>query len=484
MPLLAALKDLSFAKAFRIGFLAGMAHYLTLLYWLVYTMQTYGGLPLYLAVPLLFLLSAYMAIYVGLFSALISRLTTNRFISYLMAVSVFWVFLEYLRGFLFTGFPWSFLGYSQFKQLHIIQISDIFGVYGISFLLAFSNALLYGIFNNFFGKKIRNHKQLQLHTTIGIVIFIALLVSALSYGKLQISEFEESLSKADFRRITVVQGNIDQAIKWNPEFQTATTEKYTLLSVSARKSNPDLVVWPETAVPFYFLYDAKLSEKVIEIVYEMESDFLIGSPSFKTGNEAIEYYNSAYLINAESKTIEKYDKVHLVPFGEYVPFKKWLPFLGKMVAQVGDFQSGEKGETLSWNNQKLGILICFEIIFPGLSRAMVQNGTDFLINITNDAWFGKTSAPYQHFSMAIFRAVENKRFLVRAANTGISGFIDPVGKVWEQSTLLEDAVLTKDIPIYSEITVYSRFGDFFAITCSLVSAVLICMGLVQKLSKN
>jgi apolipoprotein N-acyltransferase len=243
-------------------------------------------------------------------------------------------------------------------------------------------------------------------------------------------------------------------------------------------------VWPETAVPFYFLYDAKLSEKVIETVYEMETDFLIGSPSFKTGSEEIEYYNSAYLINAESKTIEKYDKVHLVPFGEYVPFKKWLPFLGKMVAQVGDFKSGEKGETLSWNNQKLGILICFEIIFPGLSRAMVQNGTDFLINITNDAWFGKTSAPYQHFSMAIFRAVENKRFLVRAANTGISGFIDPVGKVWEQSTLLEDAVLTQAIPIYGKITVYSRFGDFLAITCSLVSAVLICVGLVRKLNKK
>jgi apolipoprotein N-acyltransferase len=220
---------------------------------------------------------------------------------------------------------------------------------------------------------------------------------------------------------------------------------------------------------------------VIDAVASMQKDFLIGSPSYsyEQGKEDVDYYNSAYLIGAEPKVLGKYDKVHLVPFGEYIPFKKWLPFLGKMVAHVGDFKSGKKGDTLLWKDEKLGIQICFEIIFPGLSRAMVKNGAGILINITNDAWFARTSAPYQHFSMAVFRAVENRRSLVRAANTGISGFVDPVGRVLSRSELFETAVLTKNIPIYHETSLYTRLGDLFAVVCTLLSVIFILTGLIK-----
>jgi apolipoprotein N-acyltransferase len=181
----------------------------------------------------------------------------------------------------------------------------------------------------------------------------------------------------------------------------------------------------------------------------------------------------------------KYDKTHLVPFGEYVPLKKWLPFLGKIVAQVGDFKSGKKGNTLSWKNQRIGVQICYEIIFPGLSRAMVRNNASLLINITNDAWFGKTSGPYQHFSMTVFRAVENRRSLVRAANTGISGFIDPAGRVMASTALLKEAAVTQTVPLLKERTVYTNIGDLFAQVCLAVVLLVTLLEIVRwGINKN
>ncbi|MCK5509598.1 MAG: apolipoprotein N-acyltransferase, partial [Desulfobacterales bacterium] len=231
------------------------------------------------------------------------------------------------------------------------------------------------------------------------------------------------------------------------------------------EEKPDLVVWPETATPFYFLYDRPLSKKVQKGIHDTNTNFLIGSPSFVRREHTIEYYNSAYLMSPNGRVCGKYDKAHLVPFGEYVPFKKWLPFIGKMVEAVGDFSVGQKGKTIKWNNYNPGLLICYEIIFPELSRAMAKNDAALLVNITNDAWYGRTSAPYQHFSMAVFRAIENRRSLVRAANTGISGFIDPVGRIMASTPLFQEKVITRFVPIIHKTSTYTRFGDLFAIAC-------------------
>ena len=211
---------------------------------------------------------------------------------------------------------------------------------------------------------------------------------------------------------------------------------------------------------------------MFEGIAQTKTDYLIGSPSFVRTGTGAEYYNSAYLICPAEKKVLKYDKTHLVPFGEYVPFKKWLPFLGKIVAQVGDFRAGKKGRTLAWRDQQLGIQICYEIIFPGLSRAMVRNGASLLVNITNDAWFGKTSGPYQHFSMTIFRAVENRRALARSANTGISGFIDPAGRILASTELLQEAAATKTLPLMKEYSLYTRIGDLFAMGCLGLAVVV------------
>jgi apolipoprotein N-acyltransferase len=272
-------------------------------------------------------------------------------------------------------------------------------------------------------------------------------------------------------KVAIIQGNIDQAKKWDPAFQRTSTEKYIRLSLSTKKYQPDLVVWPETATPFYFLHNAELSKMVKKGIHDTGTDFLIGSPSFNLRDNRVEYYNSAYLIGPEGNVYGRYDKAHLVPFGEYVPFKKWLPFIDKMVEGVGDFMPGIKGKTIKWGDYRLGVQICYEIIFPHLSRAMIINHASLLVNITNDAWYGRSSAPNQHFSMAVFRAVENRRSIIRSANTGISGFIDPSGKIIAATPLFEEAAITRSVPIFEEMTVYSRFGDLFAMACLGVTLV-------------
>ena len=471
-PLFFAVEGLPPGEAFRVGYAAGLAHFLSLFYWLVYTMQTYGGLPLYLAVPVLFLLCAYMALYVGAFCLLL-RLWGRFGAGLFIAAPLFWVSMEYLRGVLFTGLPWCFLGYSQIDLPHVIQISDVFGVYGVSFLLAAANAAVYVGIRHFSNDGKRKDPE-SLRRTLAVAgAFAAMLVATLAYGQWRISDIREKSADAEKKTIAVVQGNIDQAIKWAPEYQEATTKKYIELSLSTRSEKPDLVVWPETAIPFYFLFDRHLTEMVGQGIVETGTDFLIGSPSFKRIGDAVYYYNSAYLIEPSPNVAAKYDKVHLVPFGEYVPLKRWLPFIGKMVAQVGDFKPGKKGDAMPWKDRRIGVQICYEIVFPDLARAMAKNGADLLVNITNDAWFAKTSGPYQHFDMAVFRAVENRRALVRAANTGISAFVDPAGNILEKSDLYVDAVLTKELPLIEEKSVYTRFGDFLPMACVGTSFVLI-----------
>jgi len=260
--------------------------------------------------------------------------------------------------------------------------------------------------------------------------------------------------------VAVVQGNVDQSIKWDAAFQVITTVKHRNLSLEAAKAGADLVIWPETATPFYLFQDQVLTEMVIQGVREAGTYFIIGSPSVDTDHKEHVYYNSAYLITPKGEPVGRYDKVHLVPFGEYVPLKRYLPFLGKMVAQVADFKAGRPGTPLVWGERPIGMLICYEIIFPGLARAMTLNGGQLLVNITNDAWFGRTSAAYQHFSMAVFRSIENRRFLARAANTGISGFIDPNGRIMAATGLFEDATLAAEVRFLDHLTAYTRWGDW------------------------
>jgi apolipoprotein N-acyltransferase len=485
VPLLYALRDLSPKAGFRIGFIAGLAHYLSLLYWLVPVMRTYGYLPWYLAVSILFLFATVLALFMAGFAGALTGLKRKPAWC-LTAVPLLWVSLEYVRSFIFSGFPWELVGYSQFRRLQLIQISDIVGVYGLSFLIGLSNASIFLLVLHF-AKRRWQAAEISKRLAVGAVVaFVLGFGLTWFYGSWRLAFVDRLMAASPTARITVVQGNIEQTVKWDPAFQTATIHKYNRLSLTAKALHPDLIVWPESAAPFCFLYEAGPTDLVMEGIRQVQADFLFGSPSVSRKDDTVQYEVCAYLVSPQEKTISRYDKAHLVPFGEYVPLKKWLPFLGKIVAQVGDFVPGEPGKTLPWRDGRLGVQICYEIIFPELSRAMVKNGAVLLVNITNDAWFGRTSGPYQHFSMTVFRAVENRRTLARSANTGISGFIDPAGRILASTPLMQEAVLTRSLPLVQEKTIYTRFGDWFALCClgfTLIMAAVEIGKLVLKLGK-
>jgi apolipoprotein N-acyltransferase len=478
VPLLWALRDLPPALAFRLGLVAGGVHYLTLIYWVAYTMRTYGHLPWFLCVSILVLFCTYLALFTGVFAATLAGFS-SRPLALLLAAPVLWTGLEYLRSFLLSGFPWGLLGYTQVNWLPVIQLADLVGVYGVSFLVVLVNAAAtLALWTLFSADRCR---RLPPGAGVGALLAAAVAVAvAWGYGQWRIQGLDARIRQAPAVKVAVVQGNIPQAEKWEPSFQAATVEKYARLSIGVRDQHPDLVVWPETAVPFYFGRDAELSLGVAEAVRRTAASFLIGSPSYTLQDAEPRFYNSAFLLGPEAEVLGKYDKAHLVPFGEYVPLRRWLPFLGKIVAQVGDFEAGPKGLTLQWGPHRLGVQICYEIIFPHLSRALVLNGADLIVNLTNDAWYGRSSAPFQHFMITVFRAVENRRTLVRAANTGISGFVDPVGRVQSATALFEEAAVARSLPMLKERSVYTRWGDFFAGTCLAGAAVLVAAAGIRR----
>ncbi|MBT3388562.1 MAG: apolipoprotein N-acyltransferase, partial [Desulfobacula sp.] len=487
VPWLLTIPSLTAKQAFKSGLTAGLTHFITLLYWLVQTIHTYGGLHPVLSIFVLILLSIYLALYPALFGFLYKKFTSlsdysrgytpgcspdfspgfaSGFSPFMAAC--LWTGFEYIRTYAFTGFSWGSLGYSQYAALPFIQIADITGVYGISFLIILINHLIVDWIVWF--KKAGNpgnmpektsHKKAPLLSSVFIALLIAI---TLIYGHIRLSKIQSLADSASKPSVAVIQGNIAQDIKWSDEFKTATTEKYIFLSKSTLADSPDLIIWPESALPFYYGYEQTLSVQVNRFIRKADTNFLIGSPAFEAREEKILYFNRAYMLNQFSIVTGSYDKNHLVPFGEYVPFEEYLFFLGKMVAQVSDFSAGDAGFIpLKFKEHKTGVIICFEILFPHITSKFVKNGADMLITITNDAWFGKTAAPWQHFSLSVFRAVESRRSLVRAANTGISGFIGPTGKILEKTDILTDAAVTRQVPAMSAMSFYTRFGDIFAI---------------------
>lgn len=459
VPLLLALRKAPPRLGFALAFGTGTTAQLFTMYWTVHAMHKYGYVPLVQAVCVLVLFVMVLGAFTGLFGWLVSKY--RRPGQLLIAAPFLWIAIEFMRTWLFTGFPWELLGYSQHSYLWLIQVTDLFGVYGISGLIVLVNtALTLGILS--WLEQPWQYKAVPTSLVLKTGVLVSALMAAVAvYGLSSLRSTDRLVRNAAKVRLAVIQGNIDQSIKWDPAFQLQTIAKYKNLSAAAAAQKVDLIIWPETATPFYMTHDPLLTQMVLEGVKATATDFVIGSPSVDDTAPPGEryYFNSAFMVDKSGSIAGKYDKVHLVPFGEYVPLQNLLRFVDKLVAQVGDFKSGTKGQVLEKSGCRLGLQICYEIIFPDLSRAMTRNGANLLVNITNDAWFGRTSAAYQHFSMAVFRAVENRRFLARAANTGISGFIDPCGRVLGATPLFTEATLTADTALLEHRTLYSRWGD-------------------------
>lgn len=453
VPLLKSIEDESSSRVFFLGFISGLTHFLTLLYWIVPTIHNYGYLHFSVSVSVLILFCLYLSLYPALFSYLIHLFKDSRFL--FLLIPSLWISLELIRGTALTGFPWCLVGHTQFNHLGLIQIADLLGVYGISFLIILSNALIY----RFFSYKTSDVKKRLGWEVLG---FTVLLLSTLIYGQYRLGEVPDTSTAKKTIKVSVIQGNIDQSLKWEPTFQEETIHTYQRLTRSTSGFKPDLTVWPETAMPFFFQEGLPFSTQVIEIASEAASTLIFGCPAYRRGLDGTKYFNRVYLLSGSGQISGYYDKHHLVPFGEYVPLKRFLPFIHRLVQASGDFTPGRELKPLGPSHLSSGILICYEVIFPKLARTQTREGAGILVNVTNDAWFGKTSAPYQHLSMAVFRAVENRRPLIRAANTGISALINTKGKIIERSGLFKEQVLSKEIELASSsMSFYTRYGDLF-----------------------
>ncbi len=471
IPLFLALRGLNVKNGFWLGGITGIVYFAGTVYWVTNSIHFYGGFPLIPASLITLSLSAYLALYPALFGACMVSIRDNRPKLSFVAAPLIWTGLELARTYVFSGFPWSLLGYSQYSVLPVIQVADITGVYGVSFFIVLVNAAL--------ASTLMNRKN---YVPVATAAVVAVLVLSYGFMKLRAPQASDGIS------ISVVQGNIEQDKKWDQAYQSEVIATYKRLTQDALKQKPDLVIWPETATPFYFTgvgtNDRVMTADLIEFVRKNHVPLLTGSPTYEIlPNRRIIGRNSAFLISGEGRIEGVYDKMHLVPFGEYVPLKKVLFFIEKMVQAIGDFQGGDEytvmtvpyGEPGQRKEVKLCTVICYEIIFPDLVRRFVDRGAEIVTTITNDAWFGKTAAPYQHFSMAVFRAVENRVPVARAANTGISGFIDSKGNILETSGIFTEAYLTHKIVPGTERTLYTRYGDLFSYACVIASLLMLAI---------
>jgi apolipoprotein N-acyltransferase len=283
-------------------------------------------------------------------------------------------------------------------------------------------------------------------------------------------------------KIGLVQANIDQSIKWDGSFQKETLNIYERLSFRVAEGKPDLIIWPETATPFFFQDEKAYQPMILDLPKKTNAFLLFGSPSYKIEKGKVNHFNSALMVSPSGELVGKYDKIHLVPYGEYVPLGEIIS-LGSLGEGIGNFKPGKQIFNFSLPQGKFGVVICFEIIFPDLCRKFVKEGADFLVTLTNDAWFGRTSAPYQHLSMATFRAIENRVFVVRAANTGITGFIDPKGEIVKQGGIFTEETMIGTIHLSKQKTFYTVYGDVFAWICSGLSLLLLGYAVLQNRKK-
>lgn len=455
IPLLIALEQQNAATAFRLGFATGCVAYAGLLYWVMIVMTTYGKLPWLVSIPLWLLLSAWLAGFYGI-TTMLAVWAKQRGCKWVLFFPLAWVAADYLRSFLLTGFPWTMLGHSQYRLLPLIQVADLAGVYGITALIVLANVVFYRILRALAGANIA-------YPAKSAVLLVGCLALTFWYGFHRLNGPQPT--GAPFK-VALIQGNIDQSVKWSPAFQQTTLDIYTELSRQAvAKAKVDLVVWPESAAPFFFQDDGPPSRQIRELARELNSFLLFGSPAAELRDGRVAYLNSAFLLDRSGATLGRSDKMHLVPFGEYVPLARLLPFVHKLVHGIGDFVPGTAFKPLPADGIPLGVLVCYEAIFPELARNHVASGSRVLVNITNDAWFGRSSAPWQHLSMAAFRAVETRTPLIRAANTGITALVDQNGHIKGMTSLFKEAVLIGELQPGSASAPYLRIGDLFAQTC-------------------
>ncbi len=478
VPLFYAVEDESPARIFGYAWLQGLACYTGSLYWIEITLHDFAGLPFAIAVLPLILLAAVLAIFTAAAIWAAEYAARRLLIPLFVTAPTAWAAIEWVRSFFPVGFPWNLLGESAYRNLQLIQFAEFTGVYGISALIVFFNAVVYCVLFSRYSTRAR---------VWSLSALTALMLAALIFGTLRIAQLEHEAPQGTLR-VAMVQGNIPQTVKWKPENLANSFRVYIDQSEIAANQGADLIVWPEAAAEFFFQPDdnypavfadeAAYRQRLLDVARSTGDDFLFGAPAIGTRDGRLGSYNRAYLVSGAGQVEAHYDKIQLVPFGEYVPAR---PLLGLVVNRIieglGDMIPGVEQTLFDVKGARLGVLICYESVFPDLTRREVKRGADILVNITNDAWYGQSSAPYQLLAMAAMRSVENKVPMIRAANTGISAIILPTGAITAPTPL---SVRDTEIETVGWRdrggTVYSAVGDLFAEICFALTAAALLAG--------
>jgi len=489
VPLLLALADRGprggfvLAYVFGVLFLAGVFHWILQIPY--YRWYHHLLLAVYFG-----LYPAFFGLGLGFFSKRLGKSAA------LGAAPFLWVALEYLRGnFFFLALPWGLIGHTQHRCPAVIQIAALFGTYGISFLIvlvnaAFGAAVLIG--SAFFRQPIDpSHgaglKKADLALPVAALLGVA---GTLLYGGIVAGRPIDG----ETVRVAAVQGNIEQAKKWDPRFADQILQVYADLTGQAAIDRPQLIIWPETATPGSISLDPDIHDRLRELAVETGIPLLVGSARHQkfqdAGGKRLRPLNSAFLLlpGSEKLELQQYDKIRLFPFGEYLPCKDRLPWKWIRVSSLSEYVPGRRYTVFQLDSRRFGVTICWENIFPGLVRQFVKNGARFMVNITNEARFGKTAAPYQLAAISVFRAVENRRFVIRCTNTGITCIIDPCGRVTARletedgRRLFVRGIVSGKITCLDVQTPYTRFGDFIVVLCFAGVLIFLILAWMKNVS--
>ncbi len=468
VPLVLYLTQMTSAgRAFLGGWITGTVQFLGLLYWIPQVLSHYGGLPAFGAWGLFAALSATLGCFPAAACAL-TRYCMNRGGRWFLFIfPPAWIALEYLRSQVpFGGFPWLLIGYSQTDFATLLQSADMVGVYGVSFLIVWVNAaLVWFLFSH----------ERRWRRTAPLAIGALLLAASLVYGTDTLNRWNQIQPRY---RAALLQGNLsadEQAASLSRKYR----QGYVEMADQLQGKDIDLLVLPESPSPVFYQQDADYRETMRGLAQRFPLGLIFNNVRFRDVAGTPSYFNSAFFLDRNGTELGVYDKIHLVPFGEYIPWQKIFFFSETISKDVGNFHPGKNHLTVPLRGSPANVIICFEAIFPDLTRAFIRRGSELIINLTNDAWYGNTSAPYQHLAMARWRAVESRRYLLRAANSGISAIIEPSGKVEVQTRLLREDSAVGGFSFLKGETFYVRYGWFFPILCMIVSGVALLRSLLR-----
>ncbi len=463
-------KSTSNKQAFYLGLTYGYGYFLAGLYWITISLLVDAERFAWLIPFCLTLIPLILALYLGLLAMIFKKIITRfdmPFYSQILLFSLLWVFFESLRGLLLSGFPWNLLGYSLLFDLRMVQSANIIGIYGLSLV-----ASLFCLIPILFYKTNRNDK-------IFASFLIAIFITNFAYGHWRLQN--TTLNNHDDFKIRIVQANIKQDLKWDQTEKYRSFLRHIAISSDSDSTNVKAVIWSETSVPYVIDNNPELLD-LLKRAINNSAILITGGlrGEYKTPQklEIKQYWNSVFAVD-KTGIVGHYDKHHLVPFGEYIPFTKFLPFLEKITGGDGGFSAGEGPATLQTQHFSFSPLICYEVIFSG---AIIDKSArpDLLVNVTNDAWFGTSTGPYQHFDSAIMRSVEYGISLARAANTGISAYIDPVGNIRQKITLNQEGFVDAAFVEKIAPTMFSRFGYMPLALIVAVIALFIVITIFRK----